>query len=162
MRNIAFLWAILSISIGGLAQDKPSYAGNWKLDIAQSDFGSEPGPRSLEGTVKDTPQMLSYRVHGVDDKGKAFSYSWSGPQDGSMHPIVADGKTVGQQGVKREQDGTLVRHGEDSTDGSSFDSRLHLSDHGSTFIDEETDTTKDGKVNKQRTVYHRVNAKPAS
>ena len=33
MKNIAILWAILAVSVG-LAQDKPSLAGNWKLDIA--------------------------------------------------------------------------------------------------------------------------------
>jgi hypothetical protein len=92
MKNIAFLWAILAVSIG-LAQDKPSMAGSWKLDITQSDFGSEPAPKSMAGTIqKETPQMLSYRVHGVDDKGKAFWYSWSGPEDGSKHPTLVNGK----------------------------------------------------------------------
>jgi hypothetical protein len=33
--------------------------GNWKLDVAQSDFGFEPAPKSETGTVfKDTPQTL--------------------------------------------------------------------------------------------------------
>jgi hypothetical protein len=163
MKNIAFLWAILAVSIG-LAQDKPSFVGAWKLDVSQSDFGSEPAPKSMEARTKtDTPQMLSYRLHGVDDKGKAFSYSWSGPQDGSMHPFMVNGKPAGRQGVKREQD-TLVRHGEDSTDGSSFDARTQLSADGNTITDEETDTSKDGKVTKQKAVWHRVgnNGKPAS
>ncbi len=62
MKKIVFLWAVLVVSIG-LAQDKPSMAGSWKLDITQSDFGSEPAFRSLVGTIqKDTPHMLSYRV----------------------------------------------------------------------------------------------------
>jgi hypothetical protein len=63
MKNIAFLWAILAVSIG-LAQDKPSAAGTWKLDIAQSDFGSDPAPKSMFGTISaDTPQMMSFRIH---------------------------------------------------------------------------------------------------
>jgi hypothetical protein len=41
MKNIAFLWAVLAVSVG-LAQDKPSMAGDWKLDIAQCEFGSRP------------------------------------------------------------------------------------------------------------------------
>ena len=148
------------------AQDKSSFAGNWKLDVAQSDFGSEPAPKSLAGTIsKDTPQMFSYRVHGIDDKGKAFWYSWSGPQDGSTHPIVVNGKPAGHQSVKREQDGTMIRHGEDSTDGSSFDARDYLSADGNTVTTEETDKSKDGTVSKQKVVFHRVqnaNARPAS
>lgn len=173
MKNIAFLWAVLSISIGpviGLAQDKPSMAGNWKLDITQSEFGSGPAPKSMTGTIlKDTPQMLSYRVHGVDDRGKSFAYSWSGPEDGNMHPIFQDGKRVGQQSVTREQDGTLIRHGEDSTDGSSFDARDSISPDGNTLTEETTSKSKDGKENRQKSVWHRVggsqqhaNGKPAS
>jgi hypothetical protein len=88
MKNIALLWAILAVSIG-LAQDKPSLAGNWKLDIVQSEFGSGPAPKSVAGTIfKESPQMFSYRSHGIYDKGKPFSESWSGPEDGSMHPVI--------------------------------------------------------------------------
>jgi hypothetical protein len=35
MKNITFLWAFLAVSVG-LAQDKPSMAGNWKLDTVCS------------------------------------------------------------------------------------------------------------------------------
>jgi hypothetical protein len=32
-------------------------AGNWKLDIVQSEFGSGPAPKSVAGTIfKETPQ----------------------------------------------------------------------------------------------------------
>jgi hypothetical protein len=155
VKKLAFLWLVICAS-AVLAQDKPSFVGDWKLDVSQSDFGSEPAPKSMAATTKiDTPQMLSYRLHGVDDKGKAFSYSWSGPQDGSMHPFMVNGKPAGRQGVKREQD-TLVRHGDDSSDGSSFDARTQLSADGNTITDETTDTSKDGKVTKQKAVWHRV------
>ena len=117
MKNIAILWAILAVSVG-LAQDKPSLAGSWKLDIAQSEF-SGPAPKSVAGTIlKDTPQMFSYRSHGIDDKGKPFSQSWSGPEDGSMHPLIQNGKPSGQAGYTRAQDGTLVQHSQDA-DGST-------------------------------------------
>jgi hypothetical protein len=87
MKKIAFLWVLLPILIGptiGFAQNKTSQAGNWKLDTTQCDFGSEPGPRSATLTIlTDTPQMYSYRVHGVDEKGKPFAVSWRGPEDGA-------------------------------------------------------------------------------
>ena len=104
MKNIAFLWAILAVSIG-LAQDKPSAAGNWKLDIAQSDFGSDPAPKSVSGTISsDTPRMMSYHVINVDDKGNRSAFSWSGPEDGSIHPMMMNGKPVGRQSVKKESE----------------------------------------------------------
>ncbi|MDX6459658.1 MAG: hypothetical protein QOE55_3355 [Acidobacteriaceae bacterium] len=164
MKNIAFFWAILAVSIG-LAQDKPSMVGTWKLDIAHSDFGSEPAPKSETGTVfKDTPQMLSYRVHGVDDKGKPFAYLWKGPEDGSMHPGLLNGKPSGQASYTREQDGTLVQRGKDA-DGSTFEERISMSPDGNTWTAEGTSKSKDGKENKDKQVFHRIggaNGKPAS
>jgi hypothetical protein len=117
MKKIAFLWILLFILIGptiGLAQDKISQTGKWKLDIKQSDFGSEPGPRSATLTIlTDTPRIYSYRVQGVDEKGESFAVSWGGPEDGMMHPILLNGKPSGQTtGFKREPDGTMIRHSE--------------------------------------------------
>jgi hypothetical protein len=162
MKNIAFLWAILAASIG-LAQDRPSMAGNWKLNIAQSEFGSGPAPKSVAGTIlKDTPQMFSYRSHGIDDKGKPFSESWSGPEDGSMHPTLVNGKPSGQAGYTREPDG-LLQKGEDA-DGSTFKGHASLSQDGNTVTIESTSKSKDGKESRDKQVWHRVSAKakPAS
>jgi hypothetical protein len=160
MKNIAFLWAILAVSIG-LAQDKPSMAGSWKLDITQSDFGSEPAPKSMAGTIqKETPQMLSFRVHGVDDKGKAFWYSWRGPEDGSKHPMLVNGKPSGQTGFTRDQDGTLVQHNEEA-DGSTVEGHISLSPDGNTMTIEGNSKSKDGKESRDKQVWHRVK-QPAS
>lgn len=61
----------------------------WKLDLSQSDLGPEPAAKSVTVTVyKDTPEMLSWRVDIVDSEGKASSFSWSGPEDGTMHPVM--------------------------------------------------------------------------
>jgi hypothetical protein len=155
MKNIAFLWALLAVSVG-LAQDKPSMAGNWKLDIGQSEFGSEPAPKSEAGTIfKDTPQMFSYRVHGVDAKGKAFWYSWKGPEDGSMHPGLMNGKPSGQASFTRDQDGTLVQHSQDA-DGSTGEARISMSPDGNTATLEGTSKSKDGKESRDKQVWHRV------
>jgi hypothetical protein len=164
MKNIAILWALLAVSVG-LAQDKPSMAGSWKWDSTQSDFGSETAPRSMTcTTLKDTPQMLSYRIHGVDDKGKPFVFSWSGPEDGSMHPTLMNGKPSGQTGYKKGQDGTLVAHGEDAG-GYAFEDHISLSPDGNTLTIESNLKSKDGKENREKQVWHRVagsNGKPAS
>lgn len=145
---------LLGISAWG--QSKHSDVGTWDVDISQSTFGSEPAPKSITVVIlKDTPQMLSWRVHGVDDKGKAFAYSWSGPEDGTMHPVMQNGKEIAKQGAKREDDGTLLRHGEDP-DGSSFDAHDKSSDDGKTITEEATGKSKDGKESKTKTIYHRV------
>jgi hypothetical protein len=131
--------------------------GTWKVDIAHSDFGSEAAPKSITVTIlKDTPRMLSWRVNGVGAKGEPFSYSWSGPEDGSMHAVIVDGKAGGDmQGAKREQDGTLVRR-EENSDGSSFEARSTMSADGKTITEATTSKSKDGKESKQSYVYRRV------
>jgi hypothetical protein len=155
-RVVAGLAACVLSAAGALAQSKPSDVGTWKVDISHSDFGSDPPPKSVTVTIlKDTPKMLSWRVHMIDDKGKPLSYSWSGPEDGSMHPVISNGKEISKQSAKREADGSLLRHGEIS-DGSFFDARSKLSEDGNTILEEGTSKSKDGKESKGKTLYRRV------
>ena len=156
---VSAVFACTLLAVSAWAQSKQSMVGTWTMDVSQSDFGSEPAPKSGTVTVlKDTPEMLSWRVHMVDDKGKSISYSWSGPQDGSMHPVMQNGKEVSKQSAKREENGSLLRHDE-GPDGSSFDARLKVSDDGNTVTDEVTIRAKDGKESKQKVISHRVTGK---
>lgn len=133
---------------------KGSFHSVWKLDPEKSDLG-EGAPKSLTITVlSETPQIFSWRVHGIDDKGKTFSYSWSGPEDGSMHSVMQGGKEDFKESAKKDGDGALLRHGEEA-DGSSFDARATLSEDGKTMTDEVTEKSKDGKETKTKWVYHR-------
>lgn len=158
--TVAWIWCLgLLLSTASFAQDT-SLTGTWKLDTKQSDFGSEPAPKSTTSTVKDTPKMFSFRGHGVDDEGKSFSYSWSGPTDGSMHPTTDNGNVTGKSSIRKVRDG-FVRHGE-STDGSSFDARATVSNDGNTITVEMTARSKDGKETKQKTVWHRVSAEKSA
>jgi hypothetical protein len=160
MKKIPFLLVIVCWSLAlpsAFAGQKTSFTGTWKVDVAESDFGSEPAPKSITVTIlKDSPRMLSWRVSGVDDKGQNFSYSWSGAEDGSMHPVVEKGKAgTDTQSAKREQDGTLVRHDENS-DGSSFDARSTISPDGNTITEAAIEKSKDGKQTNKKYVYRRV------
>jgi hypothetical protein len=145
--------------LGSAAQSEHSQVGTWEMDVSQSSFGSDPAPKAATLKVlKDTPKMLSWRVQLVDDKGNAMSFSWSGPKDGSMHPVMQNGKEVSKQSAKMEGDGSLHRHGEDP-DGTSFDAYSKPSDNNTSITDEITSRTKDGKESKAKTVYRRIAAK---
>jgi hypothetical protein len=164
MKNVsALLAAVLLVGVApAVAQtgvSKASSVGIWKLDLQKSTFGSEAAPKSLTLTIlKDTPQSISWRVDLIDDTGNPYSYSWSGPVDGSMQPITgADGGQIGKESAKRDGD-ALVRHGEDPKDGSSFDARATVSEDGNTLTDVMTMKSKDGKVSKDTAVMHRVPA----
>ena len=137
---------------------KASAVGTWKLDVAKSSFGSEPAPKAVTLTIlQDTPELCSWRVDVVDGKGQSMSFSWSGPQDGSMQPVKdAKSQIIAQESLKRDKDGALLRHGADTNDGSSFDGRATLSADGNTITDVVTSTTKDGKSSKVTSVYQRV------
>ena len=146
------------LATGALAQSKTA-VGTWKMDMAQSDFGSEPAPKSVTVTIlKDTPEMLSWRVNMIDDKGKPMSYSWKGPKDGSMHPVMQNGKEIEKQSAQEEGEGGLHRHGE-GPDGSSFDAHEKLSDDGKTMNEQITSKSKDGKESNSKSLYHRVGMK---
>jgi len=153
MKRASSVTWILLLGAVAVAQNA-SLTGTWELDTKQSDFGSEPAPKTTTNTVKDTAKIFSFRGHRIDDKGKSFSYSWSGPTDGSMHPTRENGKVTGQSSIRKVGDG-FVRHGE-GTDGSSFDARATVSSDGNTITVESSAKSKDGKETKQKSVFHRI------
>jgi hypothetical protein len=165
MKISALVLATLTVaSLHALAQtnaSKASAVGTWKVDIGKSHFGSDPAPKDVTLTIlEDTADKSSWRVDVTDDKGQSMSYSWNAPKDGSLHPIKgAKGETVGQEGLKVDKDGALLRHGVDESDGTSFEARAVMSPDGNTITDVVTTKSKDGKTSNATMVYHRV--KPA-
>ncbi len=164
MKIRRFAVAVLAFSaMAANAQTNKNHAsavGTWKLDVAHSDFGSGPAPKSVTITIlADTPQMLSWRVNYVDDKGKSSTYSWSGAADGSMHPLKVQSGAEDlwlKESAKIDQDGSLHRHGE-FKDGSSFESHIVLSNDGNTLTEVDVSKSKEGKEETKTTsVLHRV------
>ena len=145
-----------SIAFAQTNGSKASAVGTWKLDLKQSTFGAAPPPKSVTLNItKDTPDASAWRVDIIDTAGKSVSYSWSGPTDGTLQPLKgADGQVMGKESLKREGD-ALLRHGEDPSDGSSFDSRATMSADGNTITDVTTMKSKDGKTSKTTSVYRR-------
>src|SRR3954452_378390 len=87
----------------------------------QSMFGSEPPPKAMTlNILKDTPESSAWLIDMVDEKGQSMSFSWSGPKDGSLQAVKdSKGQTLGQESLKMDKDGALLRRGVDSNDGSS-------------------------------------------
>ena len=136
---------------------KASAVGTWRLDLKQSTLGSEPPPKSVTlNILKDTPEASAFRVDLVDEKGTALSFSWSGPVDGTLQPVKGgDGQVVGKESLRRDGD-ALLRHGEEPSDGASFDSRVTMSADGNTMTDIVTMKSKDGKTSTMTWVYRRT------
>jgi len=136
-----------------------SSVGTWKADLKESKFGDEEAPKSLTLTImKDTPQLLTWRVDVVDAKGQTMSYSWSGPQDGTMQSVKApDGKEIGKESFKSDK-GVLVRRGDGGKDGPAFESHVTTSADGNTMTDVVTGKSKDGKPMSQTVVWRKTPA----
>jgi hypothetical protein len=91
MRKLA-LCLLLAIAIAGMAQDKPRNnqarcVGTWAVDLAASDYGKVPPPKSASLHVtKCSPDALAYTYSEVAADGKKFQETWSGKPDGKMLP----------------------------------------------------------------------------
>jgi hypothetical protein len=163
VRRVCALIVLLGLGTGLVVAQtnakKTSAVGTWKLDVERSDFGPEPKPVSVTLTIlSDTPDIVSVRVEVVADATNKMAYEWSGPRDGSLHPVkTADGQTIAQESFKYDGD-VLVRHVEDSS--GVFDSRATMSADGNTITDNGVQRGADGKTSNVRSVYRRVsNAK---
>jgi hypothetical protein len=154
---VAAILLNVSLAIRQTNASKASAVGTWKMDLKQSTFGSEAPPKSVTlNILKDAPEASAWRVDVVDDKGKSASYLWSGPVDGTLQPLKsADGQVIGKESLKRDGD-ALLRHGEDPTDGSSFDARATMSGDGNTITDVVT-----MKIKRRQSVQNYVCVSPS-
>jgi hypothetical protein len=124
----------------------------WKADLAASDFGGMPAPKSdMMHVTKDTDQMLSWTGTTVDDKGKVWHMGYTGPQDGTLRPVDKQGDKAS---FKSDGSSHWVM-----ADGSTMESTIAVSDDKSTATITSDMTTKDGKKIHTKEVYNRVGAK---
>jgi hypothetical protein len=161
MKKSALLSAVglLTVALTSAYAQNSSYVGTWKLDTAQSDFGSQPRPKSSTLVItKDTPDMLAWHLREVDAQGKIHTESWSGPQDGSMHPLKSPDMKA-QMGFKREGDGVVIQ--EKTDNGMTMESHVTPSDDKKTMTEEMTGKDKDGKDIKQKMVWHKTSGAKA-
>lgn len=154
-------WFVVLASASLFAQQNT--VGTWQIDLAQSNFGADPAPKSMTSEILvDTPEMLSYRAHRVNADGSSFGWEWSGPKDGSVrHPkILGVSSETGLEGVK-EENGDVIWHGIE-LDGSLFEARNTLSTDANTMAFEVTWKHYDGTQEKQKWVFRRAtNGRPS-
>jgi hypothetical protein len=96
-----------------------STVGRWRLDVAKSDYGTNPKPKSAMLTITaDSADSLKWHGTVIDATGKRETFYYSGPEDGQQHPVTGDNPwksaayTRGDSGVTDEsvvaKDGTTV------------------------------------------------------
>ena len=123
----------------------------WTLNLKETDFGTGPQMRSdVIQLLTDTDKWLKYADITVDDKGKTWKTSWSGPQDGTLKPV--SGMAGAKASFKTEDDSSHMV----LADGSVSDSHLSISDDKKKVSFKVTGKTKDGKGFNQTLVYDRT------
>jgi hypothetical protein len=123
----------------------------WELNITASDFGGGPTLKSDKMTIlTDNEKWLKWTDVTVDSDGKTWKTSWSGPQDGTMKPIV--GMEGGKAGFKTDDDSSRW----EMPDGSVSTSTMVMTPDKKKVTINITLKTKDGKTFNQTLVYDRV------
>lgn len=91
LRKLAFTVALIVTAALGLSAQTDNHVktpSTWKVDIAASDFGGAPIPKSDTLYMKvNTDQWLSWEDVTVDADGKSTTISWSGIPDGTLRPV---------------------------------------------------------------------------
>ena len=123
----------------------------WTLNLKETDFGSGPAMKSDVQTITvDTEKWLTWSDVTVDDKGKTIRSSWSGPADGTLHPIKG---FPGAQSSSNAAD-DMVRMV--LPDGTTMVSKFTLSDDKKSWTIKGMFTDKAGHTGKQTLVYDRT------
>jgi hypothetical protein len=126
--------------------------GNWKLNLAKSNFGD--GPKLLAMTVKvtsDTPQLIQFSVEQTVASGFAVSYSYKGAADGKEYPIVGSSSVYSYT----EEPG-VVHETQKDADGTITKGDFTVSPNGKVGTWLYTITSPDGTVAKQKLVFDRT------
>jgi hypothetical protein len=103
----------------------------------------------VETVTVDTDKWLTWSDVTVDDKGKTIKSSWSGPADGTMHPVKGmPGATSGWNSVTDSGHAMMP-------DGSVFDETLSMPNLNK-IVFQATVKDKTGHTFHQTLVYDRT------
>lgn len=154
MKKLFALTALLLTAALPSAFAQKSNVGTWKMDMAQSDFGPRPKPKSATLIItKDTPQMLAWRESEVGPDGKPSHESWSGAPDGSMRTVKrTDGN--GEMAFKNANGQYTIQ--EKMADGGTAEATVDVSNDGKTMTEHINGKDKSGQPYTATIVWNKV------
>ncbi len=121
----------------------------WKLNAARSNFGGGPTMADQFTVLTDTDAWFAYTEVVTGSNGEITKFSWSGPHDGTLHPIV--GIPNARVGFNASNN---TAHMESPS--SSLRVRIELSPDGKTRTEHAIVRFKNGKVYHETWVYDRI------
>jgi len=70
MTRRTFQSILFLLSALGVAQAAPNFSGQWKMNIAKSDFGPAPPPEELTRAIKHADPSLEFKTHQKGAQGE--------------------------------------------------------------------------------------------
>lgn len=108
------------LTVAALAQAAPNFSGEWKMNIAKSDFGAFPAPELLTRSIKHTDPALQYSTHQKGASGDVtteIKYTTDGK------PCVNKINGADARGTAKWQGGTLIIESERDFQGVQIKSK---------------------------------------
>jgi hypothetical protein len=116
---VVFLFLVLMVAGRPVfAEDNP-FLGTWKLNIAKSNYGSLPAPKSQTRTIAAQGNGVKYSFEGVGADGTPFAYSFVTYYDGTEAAVTGTGTPGGADSITLKRvnshkiEGTLHKGGKD-------------------------------------------------
>lgn len=98
LRFVIVAGLVLLASASLMAQESP-LIGTWKLNVAKSQFGGTPAPKSEMRTVEAQGSSQKYTFDGVAADGSPIHYTFTTDLDGKAVPISGTGVPGGGETV---------------------------------------------------------------
>jgi hypothetical protein len=148
-------FALFILTAGALTAQSATQGimfGNWKLNVAKSDFGTGSKLMSMVVNVTaDLPDRIEFSVDQVTADGFNASYSYKGAADGKEYPIIGSSSVYSYN----EEKGVVHETQKDS-DGTITQGDFTVSTNGKVGTWLYTITSPDGTVVKQKLVFDHV------
>lgn len=90
-RAVAAMFLVAVFAGAATAQEQGSMVGTWTLNVAKSDFGKQPAPKSATlQLTDDRDTSLKWTFTQIKADGTKLAISYDGAFDGKPHPVTGD------------------------------------------------------------------------
>ncbi len=117
-----------------------SAVGTWKLNVAESKYGSGSVPKSGTRTFEERPDGVSVSYEYVEPDGSTIKYGFTASFDGKDYPITGSGTSSWREDMVGGAETIALRRA-----GSSIYAGA-LKKSGNVVMTTRTVVSKDGKV----------------
>jgi hypothetical protein len=146
---VVLFLALASVALAGQTGAQGILFGQWKLNVAKSDFGGAPKLMAMTINVtSDTAELIQFEVTQTTENGFNISYSYKGAADGKDYPIAGSSSMYSYT-----QEAGVVHETQKDADGTLTKGDFTVSANGKIGTWIYTITNPDNTVVKQKLVF---------